>query len=170
MMLRRVRGWRSRVGVTLAGLVFAGVVMGMVGILGLFAYYAKDLPNPDKIVRREGFATKIYDRNGKLLYDVFSGARRNPVDINQVPLTVKQATIAIEDKNFYKHGGRNFAGGLQKYIFGQTSRRIDVDPTISKERFIDAAKNYHPQTERIYFDGPGGTQIHQRPDIADVFE
>ena len=113
MMLRRVRGWRSRVGVTLAGLVFAGVVMGMVGILGLFAYYAKDLPNPDKIVRREGFATKIYDRNGKLLYDVFSGARRNPVDINQVPLTVKQATIAIEDKNFYKHGGFDVGGILR---------------------------------------------------------
>ena len=27
----------------------------------LFAWYAKDLPQPDKIVRREGFSTKIYD-------------------------------------------------------------------------------------------------------------
>lgn len=111
MALRRT--WRSKLWVTLAGLVFTGVIIGMIGILGLFAFYAKDLPNPEKIVRREGFATKIYDRNGKLLYDVFSGARRNPVDINQVPLTVKQATIAIEDKNFYKHGGFDIGGILR---------------------------------------------------------
>ena len=104
---------KSRLWVRLAGLVFGGVIIGMISVLGLFAYYAKDLPNPDKVVRREGFATKIYDRNGKLLYDVFSGKRRNPVDINQVPLSVKQATMAIEDKNFYKHGGFDVGGILR---------------------------------------------------------
>ena len=87
--------------------VFAFVaIFGLILFSGLlFAWYAKDLPRPDKIVRREGFATKIYDRNGELLYDVFADQRRTPVALEQVPEHLKNATIAIEDKNFYKHRG-----------------------------------------------------------------
>ena len=70
-----------------------------------FAWYSRDLPQPDKIVRHEGFATKINDRNGELLYDVFADQRRTPVELNQIPDQLKQATIAVEDKNFYSHQG-----------------------------------------------------------------
>lgn len=78
----------------------------MVVISGIvFALFAKDLPQPDKVVRKEGFATKIYDRNGELLYDVFVDQRRTPISLDQIPLHLKNATIAVEDKNFYKHQG-----------------------------------------------------------------
>lgn len=89
----------------LSATIFGVVVLGMVAVVGVFAYVAKDLPNPDRVVRREGFATKIFDRNGKLLYDVYADQRRTPVDLNQVPLTLRQATVAVEDKSFYKHSG-----------------------------------------------------------------
>lgn len=85
--------------------IFAGLLSFVILSVGIFAFYAKDLPRPDKIVRREGFSTKIYDRNGELLYDVFADQRRTPVDFSQVPDHLKNATIAIEDKNFYKHSG-----------------------------------------------------------------
>jgi len=62
--------------VRISGLVMAALVAGAVGMVILFAWYAKDLPNPDRIVRREGFATKLYDRGGQLLYDVFSEKKR----------------------------------------------------------------------------------------------
>ncbi len=86
-------------------MAFFGAVAGIIGILVVFAYFAKDLPTPDKVVRRDGFATKLYDRNGKLLYDVFSDQRRTPVDLSVIPVILRQATVAIEDKDFYKHGG-----------------------------------------------------------------
>ena len=82
------------------GLLALGFLM-----TGLFAFYAKDLPQPDKIVRREGFSTKIYDRNGELLYDIFANQKRTPIELKDVPQHLRNATIAIEDKNFYKHGG-----------------------------------------------------------------
>lgn len=96
---------KSKLLVWIAGVVFGGLLLGVVTVVGVFTYVAKDLPSPDKVVRREGFATKIYDRNGELLYDVFSDQRRNPVKLSEVPNYIKQATIAIEDKNFYKHSG-----------------------------------------------------------------
>src|SRR3989344_3562545 len=104
---------KSKLVVSLAKLGFGGVVAGLLLTVVTFAWVAKDLPSPERIVRREGFATKIYDRKGKLLYDVFGDQRRNPVDISQVSLVVKQATVAIEDKNFYKHGGFDPLGILR---------------------------------------------------------
>ncbi len=71
------------------------------------------LPSPDKVIRREGFSTKILDRNGKSLYDIFENERRTPIKIEDMPLYLKQATIAIEDKNFYTHNGFDILGTLR---------------------------------------------------------
>lgn len=84
-------------------LIIFGV--GLVVTIGLFAWYSKDLPSPTKVVRREGFATKIYDRNGQLLYDLYHDQKREPVSNDQIPETLKRATVAVEDKDFYKHKG-----------------------------------------------------------------
>jgi len=81
------------------------LIVSVLFLVGLFIWYARDLPRPDKIVRREGFSTKIYDRHEKLLYDVFADQRRTPIPLEKVPEYLRQATIAIEDKNFYKHRG-----------------------------------------------------------------
>ncbi|MGI5827449.1 MAG: transglycosylase domain-containing protein [Patescibacteria group bacterium] len=92
---------------------FAGLLLFTLTLTAAFAWYAKDLPQPDKIVRREGFATKIYDRNDVLLYEVFADEKRIPVELNQVPDYLKLATIAIEDKNFYGHEGFDPKGYLR---------------------------------------------------------
>ncbi len=96
---------RSKLIANLAFWFFGVMIVGLVVGVVVFAYFAHDLPNPDRVVRREGFATKIYDRKGQLLYDVFSDQRRTPVDLAAISLSVRQATVAIEDKDFYKHGG-----------------------------------------------------------------
>ncbi len=101
---------QSQLVVKLAKVGFILAIVGILFSVGLFAFYAKDLPSPDKVVRREGFATKIYDRNNKLLYDLYENQKRTPVTIDQIPLTLQQATIAIEDKNFYKHSGFDVGG------------------------------------------------------------
>ena len=103
------RVWRRRTKADIVKLLavaafFGLLTMSLLGVV-LFAWYSRDLPRPDKVVRREGFSTKILDRNGELLYDVFADQRRTPVTLDQIPLTLRQATIAIEDKNFYSHQG-----------------------------------------------------------------
>ncbi|HEX7017838.1 MAG TPA: transglycosylase domain-containing protein [Patescibacteria group bacterium] len=85
-----------------------GVLAGVLVFFILFAWYSRDLPKPGQIVRREGFSTKFYDREGQILYDLFDTERRNPITIDQVPEHLKQATIAIEDKDFYRHGGFDY--------------------------------------------------------------
>lgn len=90
-------------------LAFLGmVIFGIVAFLAMFAWYSKDLPKPGEVVRKEGFSSKIYDRSGQLLYDLYEEERRNPVSFDQIPENLKNATVAIEDKDFYKHGGFDF--------------------------------------------------------------
>ena len=93
---------------------------GFLGIISLFLLMlvalplmSFGLPSPDKVVRREGFSTKILDRNGKSLYDIFDNERRTPIKISDMPLYLKQATVAIEDKNFYEHNGFDVLGTLR---------------------------------------------------------
>ena len=89
----------------LAKLSFIAVAAFFLISLIIIPILAFNLPSPDKIVRREGFSTKILDRNGEVLYDIFAEQKRTPISLNDVPLYLRQATIAIEDKNFYKHQG-----------------------------------------------------------------
>lgn len=85
--------------------VLSLIVVGFVSLIILFAYFSKDLPSPTKVVRREGYTSQIYDRNGNIIYDLYDDAKRTPVAWNNIPETLKQATVAVEDKSFYTHSG-----------------------------------------------------------------
>lgn len=107
---------RSRQLVKLAKLAFFGVIGFFVFLFFILPLLAFNLPSPDKIVRRTGFSTKILDRNGETLYDIYSNQDRTPVDIKDIPTYLKQATISIEDKNFYKHQGFDPVGILRGFL------------------------------------------------------
>lgn len=87
------------------------MLLGFAGTLLLtilaFAFYSKDLPDPNKIIDRDiAQSTKIYDRTGEhLLYEIHGAERRTLIELSQIPQYAIDATIAIEDKNFYKHKG-----------------------------------------------------------------
>lgn len=69
------------------------------------------LPNPQLLSQRSlQVTTKILDRNGVLLYEIYSDQNRTPIPLSEIPLHVKYATIAIEDQDFYHHRGISFRG------------------------------------------------------------
>lgn len=87
-------------------LLISSVVLIMVGIL--FIWLASlDIPNIDNISQRKTTeSTKIYDRTGKvLLYDIFQNQKRTIIDFDKISPFIKQATMSIEDKEFYSHKG-----------------------------------------------------------------
>lgn len=83
------------------------VILGWLGATVMIAWASRDLPDPNKLIERAiAQSTKIYDRTGQnLLYEVFREKKRTLIDLKDIPDYVKWATIAIEDKNFYEHGG-----------------------------------------------------------------
>lgn len=76
-------------------------------VVGFFLYrlILADLPSPTRLSSTDlPQSTKIYDRNGVLLYTIYADKNQSFVPLSHIPKALQQATIAIEDKNFYKHG------------------------------------------------------------------
>lgn len=67
--------------------------------------------------RRVVESTKIYDRTGEiLLYDTGGNVRRSIVPIEEISRNIKNATIAIEDREFYSHKGVKLTAFLRAVI------------------------------------------------------
>lgn len=72
------------------------------------------LPNPKLLATRDvPVTTKIFDRNGVLLYELYADENRTPVAFVDIPMIVKEATISIEDRNFYHHNGFDIRGTIR---------------------------------------------------------
>jgi 1A family penicillin-binding protein len=72
----------------------------------IFFLFSRDLPTPGKLITSKyKDATRIYDRKGVLLYSVYEDENRTYVKLDQIPKKLQEATISIEDKDFYKNKG-----------------------------------------------------------------
>ncbi len=72
-----------------------------------------ELPSPTDIGKLNyPLSTHMYDRNGKLLYEIYKDQNRTMVQLKDLPKYIYQATIAIEDKDFYSHSGVSLLGGI----------------------------------------------------------
>ncbi|MBP7967531.1 PBP1A family penicillin-binding protein [Candidatus Woesebacteria bacterium] len=85
--------------------VIGMVIFGYIAALGLFAWYGRDLPQPGKLSESRGNSTIFYDRNGKIIYEMFKDKNRVPVNVDDISKYLMDATVAIEDKRFYQHKG-----------------------------------------------------------------
>jgi len=101
------------------------LVGGVFGALFL-AFALKDLPSSELLEnRRVAESTKIYDRSGRvLLYEIHGEEKRTIVPFEDIPLYVKQATVAIEDINFYTHPAFDFKSMLRALFVNLTKGRI----------------------------------------------
>lgn len=90
-----------------AKLVFAFFVICTLFVVGIFAWFWKDLPSPDNLNERfVAESTKIFDRTGNhILYEIHGEEKRTEIPFSQIPDTLRYATIALEDQNFYNHWG-----------------------------------------------------------------
>lgn len=95
-------------------------------LFGAVIYFATQIPSPEDLTNRSiAQATKIYDKGGELLYDIYEDQNRTPIKITEIPEHVKQATISIEDKDFYKHQGFDIVGIVRSFVKLIIYRRVE---------------------------------------------
>lgn len=105
--------WFSREGGIMAlKIIGVAIIVGFFLTIGMFAYFRKDLPKIKDISGDNlGGSITYYDRTGKIvLWQDYNAVKRIPVPSNQISPYMKQATVAIEDKDFYKHGAFDVRG------------------------------------------------------------
>jgi 1A family penicillin-binding protein len=83
-----------------------GLIGLIIAVPLMFLWFSRDLPTPGKLITSKyKDATRIYDRNGELLYSVYQDENRTYVRLDKIPKILQEATISIEDKDFYKNSG-----------------------------------------------------------------
>lgn len=83
----------------------AGATFFLAGIF-FFTYLFTVLPSPtSQAMLSAPESTRLLDRNGKLLYEVHGEIRRTFIPLSEIPINLQNATLAMEDKDFYGHYG-----------------------------------------------------------------
>jgi penicillin-binding protein 1C len=101
-------------------------------------YLFQHLPSPKKLIATDSYdtyavSTQILDRNGELLYEIYADINRIPINIEDLPDHVIQATIAIEDKNFYKHMGLDPEGIFRAIRNNLFAQKLEGGSTITQQ-------------------------------------
>lgn len=126
---RLYKYWFSKEGGIMAlKLIGIGLIALFILMVGVFAYFRKDLPNLKDISGDNiGGSIRYYDKTGgTLLWEDYDAVKRIPVEDKQISQFVKDATVAVEDREFFKHGGFDVKGimraGVANVSGGGTSQ------------------------------------------------
>jgi len=141
-LFRNRRLWKN------IALFVAGSTILMTGIVVL---WLSSLKIPDfhsfedrKVVN----STKIYDRTGKiLLYDIHKDTKRTDISSEEMGVNIKNATVAIEDSEFYNHGGIRITSIIRAIltnIFGgsRTQGGSTITQQLVKNALLTQEKSY----------------------------
>lgn len=127
---RMYKYWWSREGGIMAlKITGVGILAGFLLLVAVFAYFRKDLPNiTDMSGNKIGGSIQYYDKTGQvLLWEDFDAVKRIPVKGEDMSQNIKKATIAIEDKDFFQHGGFDVRGimraGVSNVVGGDAGRQ-----------------------------------------------
>lgn len=118
-------------------------------------YVTRDLPSPRQLETRQiPQTTKIYDRSGKLLFNVYTDQNRTLVALAAVPDYLKWATIAVEDKDFYKHKGFDIYGiarATTKTVFeGDLQGGSTITQQLVKSAFLTPERTINRKIKELY--------------------
>ena len=129
---------------------------GVSATAGAYAYFTRDLPEPEEVeAAEENFeTTKIYNRTGEtLLYEVIDpyGGDRTWVALDQIPDNLMCATVAIEDRNYWENPGVN-ARGIARALWADIrGQQIQGGSSITQQLI----KNIVIEPERRYVSAEG---------------
>ncbi|MFQ5342695.1 MAG: transglycosylase domain-containing protein, partial [Anaerolineae bacterium] len=137
----------KRLTIVLAALTLAGLVLG-------YWLLVADLPSPEALITRSSpDATKIYDRKGRLLFEVLDprAGRRTRVPLDELPANVQQAVIAVEDVNFYSNPGVDVRGITRAALQMARQRRIvSGGSTITQQLARAVLLSQEERTQRTF--------------------
>jgi 1A family penicillin-binding protein len=144
-----------------------------------YTYIATSLPAPEELrIRSVTFAsTKIYDRNGGLLYEVFDpqGGRRTLVPLAHISSYLRQATIATEDKRFYQHPGVDPIGIARAVWQNVTEKGIvsgasTITQQLARTVFLSPEERVQRTLSRKVKEAVLATEITRRYSQNDILE
>lgn len=142
--------------------------------LPLYGYtFIKSLPDPRTLANQETpQTTKIYDRNKVLLYQIYANQNRTDVPLSKIPKNLINATIAIEDKNFYKTVGFDIEGIARSAIADIKGQPLQGGSTITqqliKTRLLTPERTFERKIKEIIL-AVWAEQLYSKEEILEMY-
>lgn len=114
----------------------------------------KDLPSPLDLTKKEqSVSTKILDRNGEVLFRIYNDENRTIVPLSEIPKSLINATISIEDKDFYGHHGFSIRGISRAFISNIKGEKLQGGSTLTqqlvKSRLLSPQKTFSRKIKEL---------------------
>ncbi len=143
------------VGLLIMGLVIFGAIISTATVV--YTRFSSELNEGiaklDSADEREFFeTTRINDRNGELLWEIFGDGKRTYVELDKIPLEFQQATISVEDDTFYENVGADIPSLIAAliYNFRNPNERPVGASTITQQLVRHIAFDYEERTAVSY--------------------
>jgi penicillin-binding protein 1A len=95
-------------------------------------YFRAPLPKA-RVAPRTTF---VYDRNGDLLTTLHAGVNRVPISFGQMPNHFKEAVIAAEDKDFYRHEGLDYQAIVRAALADYRNRALEQGGSTITQQYV----------------------------------
>ena len=129
-------------------------IVGLVGGVATFFVMIKDAPKLEKAKLVNPLSSKIYDKNGDLVYE-YGKEKRTNVTYDQIPKLVENAFLATEDARFYEHSGVDFKGTARAVLvslkgdYGSQGGST-ITQQVIKNYFLSMEKTSKRKIQEIY--------------------
>ncbi|KZD32239.1 Multimodular transpeptidase-transglycosylase [Bacillus cereus] len=128
--------------------------LGLIGVATTFFILIKDAPILEKSKLINPLSAKIYDKDGKLIYE-YGKEKRTNITYNQLPKLIENAFLATEDARFYDHSGVDFKGTARAVLVSLTGNYgsqggSTITQQVIKNYFLSTEKTAKRKVQEIY--------------------
>ncbi len=157
--------------ITAITLLFAAAAPVVVAGLVLLAVVTLPVPDELPTARAPGGSqiSRVYDVHGEEIGQFTEFEQNRPVKKDDIPLHLKQAVVAAEDKNFYRHGGIDLAATLRALIADLRGQEIVQGGSTITQQYVKAAYTTGERTvSRKVREGLLARQLTRKADKEEI--
>jgi len=114
------------------------IVVVVIGVVVAFSKYSNELKlDLDKLIYyNPDTTTRIYDRNGELIANLFSDKHRLYAPFSEIPPRMIEALVAIEDTVFFEHDGLNYEAIFRAIVKDVKSMKLKEGASTLTQQLI----------------------------------
>lgn len=143
---KKFKRFSTRKKVATVGL--ASAVFLLLVPVATYAYYARDIADPERLMNRNSTGIALLDRNGEVFYSFGRTHQKEKLKLDQISDNLETALIASEDQEFYGHAGysvRGMVAALYANILNKDPTRYGgstITQQLVKNNLLSANKSF----------------------------